>query len=232
MCRNPSETHLNKVQQLVVILSVLFGWTGPFPRVFSCVWLREMALKDTSFCRDSLWRKRQIWRTSFTFPCQTPSWLFLAAESGWFKNMPLTMFEKIPVPRRWAHCARARARARGSLRNYGARRRQTNGFHVCRKTRWRHRKTLLFTKNTWNQSNGNYLPVVAAFVVCSFRFARQRWHHPASRSERVDGHAPNPADRLVTVSFCPFLSWRWWEMQIFSRNTLVFASICVVLSRM
>lgn len=44
-------------------------------------------------------------------------------------------------------------------------------------------KTLLFMKHTWNHSNLNYLPVVAAFVVCSFEFSRQRCHHPESRPD-------------------------------------------------
>lgn len=127
-------------------------------------------------------RLRQIWHLTVIFQSLGPSGLFLAAESSW---------RYIKVNHDHSHsgglgpalCVRCYV----TQCNYRAWGRGTNGFHVCRKTRWRHRKTLLFMKNTWNQSNANYLPVVPAFVVCSFQSVCQECRHPASRSGSVYG---------------------------------------------
>ena len=138
---------------------------------------------------------------------RVPSRLYLASESGCFQNKFLSVYQKIPsatvVGSLCFHftlcvcvcvcvcvfvCVRCYVRA--LLQLQGMKTGGTNGFHVCRKTRWRHRKTLLFMKNTWNQSNLNYLPVVAAFVVCSFSVRSPAVSPPSEQvwCLKVEGH--------------------------------------------
>ena len=130
-------------------------------------------------------RLRQIWHLTVIFQSLGPSGLFLAAESSWCY---------IKVNHDHSHsgglgpalCVRCYV----TQRNYRAWGRGTNGFHVCRKTRWRHRKTLLFMKNTWKQSNPNYLPVVPAFVFAVFSlFARSVATQRASLGLYMDGES-------------------------------------------